>query len=57
MLLGCVTAGMKRLEALACPTEGDVAFFNEHIEIANGHGMNHREGLEFIIRMRQGGAH
>ncbi len=50
------TGRMESLEALACPAEDDVAFFNDHTEIANQHGMSYREGLEFIIRMRHGGA-
>jgi hypothetical protein len=51
------TARMKRLEALACPTQADTPFFNEHVEISNREGMNYREALEFIIRMRHGGSH
>ena len=50
------TARMKRLQALACPTEDDVGFFNEQMETAFQHGMKYREGLEFTIRMRHGGA-
>jgi hypothetical protein len=52
-----LTARMKRLEALAFPRDHDAAFFNAQIEIANLHGMTYREGLEFVIRMRYGGAH
>ncbi len=47
----------KRLEALACPADSEIPFFNEHMEIANQHGMDYGEALEFIIRMRHGGAH
>ncbi len=47
----------KHLEALACPADSEIPFFNEHMEIANQHGMNYQEALEFIIRMRHGGAH
>jgi len=52
------TGRMERLEALACPAENaeDVAFFNDHTEIANQHGMSYREGSKLIIRMRHGGA-
>ena len=46
----------KQLEALACPADSEIPFFNEHMEIANQHGMNYGEALEFIIRMRHGGA-
>ncbi len=46
-----------KLETLACPTESEIPFFNEHMEIANQHDMNYQECLEFIIRMRHGGAH
>ena len=46
----------KHLEALACPADSEIPF-NEHMEIANQHGMNYGEALEFIIRMRHGGAH
>ncbi len=47
----------KQLEALACSADSEIPFFNEHMEIANQHGMNYGEALEFIIRMRHGGAH
>ncbi len=47
---------MKRLEALACLLDRDIAFFNEHVGIADQHGLNYRESLEFIIRMRNGGS-
>lgn len=47
----------KKLEALACPADREIPFFNEHMEIANQQGMNYQEALEFIIRMRHGGAH
>ena len=47
----------KRLETLACPVDSEIPFFNEHMEIANQHGMDYGEALEFIIRMRHGGAH
>ena len=49
-------ARMKRLQALACPTAADVDFFNTHIEIAGHQGLNYREGLEFVICMRNGGS-
>ena len=47
---------MARLEALACPHEADREFFNKHISLASELGMNYGEGLEFVIRMRHGGA-
>ncbi len=47
---------MKRLEALACPLDRDIPFFNEHAGIADQHGLNYRESLEFIICMRNGGS-
>ena len=47
----------KQLEALACPADSETPFFNEHMEIANQHGMSFGDALEFIIRMRHGGAH
>jgi len=47
----------KRLEAFACPADSEIPFFNDHMEIANQHGMVYQECLEFIIRMRHGGAH
>ncbi len=31
------------LESLACPSDKDVPFFNEHIELANEHGMEYQE--------------
>jgi len=46
----------KKLEALACPADSEIPFFNVHMEIANQHGMKYGECLEFIIRMRHGGA-
>jgi len=49
--------GRKTLEALACPADSEIPFFNDHMEIANQHGMDYQEALEFIIRMRHGGAH
>ncbi len=47
----------KKLEALACPADSEIPFFNDHIQIADQHGMTTQEALEFIIRMRQSGAH
>jgi len=47
---------MKRLEALACPLDRDIPFFNEHVGIADQHGLNYRESLEFFICMRNGGS-
>ena len=47
----------KRLEGLACPADSEIPFFNKHMEIANQHGMNYQGALEFIVRMRHGGAH
>jgi len=47
----------KRLETLACPADSEIPFFNDHMEIANQHGMPYQEALEFIIRMRHGGSH
>ncbi len=47
----------KKLETLACPADSEVPFYNDHMQIANQHGMDYQEALEFIIRMRQGGAH
>ena len=47
----------KRLEALACPADTEVPFFNDHMLIANQHGMDYQEALEFVIRMRNGGSH
>ncbi len=49
-------ARMRRLEALACPNDEDIPFFNEQIQIASRHGLNYRECLEFIVRERHGGA-
>jgi len=49
-------ARMKRLEALACPLDRDIPFFNEYAYIADQHGLNYRESLEFIICMRNGGS-
>lgn len=49
------TAQMKRLESLACPTEGDVLLFNELMGVATQHRMNYREALNFVIRMRHCG--
>ncbi len=48
---------MKRLLALACPSETDTPIFNKHMLAANEHEMTYQEALEFIIRMRSGGAH
>ena len=31
----------KRLEAIACPADSEIPFFNEHMEIANQHGMDY----------------
>jgi len=64
MLLECVgdetvaefMVRRKTLEALACPSDSAIPFFNEHMRIANQHGMEYQEALEFIIRMRHGGA-
>jgi hypothetical protein len=50
------TDKMRRLESLACPTGADREFFNKQIQLASQQGMNYREGLEFVIRMRHGGA-
>jgi len=50
------TARMERLEALTCPTDRDIPFFNQQAEIADRHGLNYRESLEFIICVRNGGA-
>jgi hypothetical protein len=47
----------KKLEALARPADSEIAFFNDHMQIANQHGMDYQEALEFIIRMRKEGAH
>ena len=47
---------MERLEALTCPTDSDIPFFNEHAGIADQHGLSYRESLEFIICMRNGGS-
>ena len=47
---------MERLEALTCPTDSDIPFFNQQAEIADRRGLNYRESLEFIICMRNGGA-
>ena len=61
MLLGCVTnplpssSSAKGIEGLAYPADSEIPFFNEHTEIANQHGMDYQEALEFIIRMRHGG--
>ncbi len=49
-------ARMKRLEALACPLDRDIPFFNEHVGIADQHGLDYRELLEFITCMRNGGS-
>ncbi len=45
------------MEALACPADSEIPFFNDHMEIANQHGVDYQETVEFIIRMRHGGAH
>ena len=50
-----MTGKLKRVESLACPTEGDVPFFQELMGVAAQHQMNYREALEFVIRMRHGG--
>jgi hypothetical protein len=50
------TARMKKLEALACPSPCDVSFFNDHMQTAKSEGLTYREGLEYVIRMRNGGA-
>jgi len=47
----------KKLEALACPADSEIPFFNDHMEIANQHAMDYQEAVEVIIRMRHGGAH
>jgi len=47
----------KKLETLACPADSEVPFYNDHMQVANQHGMDYQEALEFIIRMRHGGAH
>ena len=44
---------IKSLEALACPSADDVEYFNRHLQIASALGLNYRDGLEFIIRMRR----
>lgn len=49
-------ARMKKLLALACPASSDVQLFNDLIRIASDLGLNYREGLEYVIRMRSGGA-
>lgn len=50
------TARMKRLQTLACPTPEDRDEFNIQIQEASALGLNYREGLEYIIRLRNGGA-
>jgi len=49
-------ARMKRLEALACPTAEDRPFFNQKIQEASSLGLNYKEGLEYVICVRNGGA-
>ena len=49
-------ARMARLQRLACPTSEDVGEFNRSIQEASALGLNYREGLEYIIRLRNGGA-
>lgn len=46
---------MRKIESLACPTIADRDFFNEQSRIAGLYGLNYREGLEFVIRMRHRG--
>jgi hypothetical protein len=50
------TAKMKILDRLACPTEADRAFFDKHMQLASDQGLTYRECLEYVIRMRHGGA-
>jgi hypothetical protein len=49
-------AKMRRLETLACPSRADRDFFESQLALAKELGMNYREGLEFVIRMRHGGS-
>lgn len=49
-------ARMKRLQRLACPTPENIEEFNLRIQEAAVLGLNYREGLEYIIRLRNGGA-
>jgi hypothetical protein len=47
---------VRRLKAIACPTSEDEPFFNEHMQVAKKNGLTWKEGLEHVIRMRNGGA-
>jgi hypothetical protein len=47
---------MKRLQVLACPVDKDRAYFEMKIQEASAMGMNYREGLEYVICLRNGGA-
>jgi len=46
---------MKRLQTLACPLDEDRAFFDEKMCEASALGMNYKEGLEYVICLRNGG--
>ncbi len=49
------SARMKRLSMLACPTDADRSFFDVKILEAKALGMTYKEGLEYVILVRNGG--
>ena len=47
---------MRLLERLALPDPEDRVLFEQQMRVADEAGMNYREALEHVIRVRTGGA-
>jgi len=47
---------MRRLERLALSDPNDRFLFEQEMQVAEQAGMNYREALEHVIRVRNGGA-
>jgi len=50
------TARIRRLEHLACPAPEDEALYHALMAEAKDRGLNYKQALEYIIRIRNGGA-
>jgi hypothetical protein len=44
----------RQIEALACPKPEDTPFFNHCMNIAKSRGMTWGQGLEYVIKCREG---
>jgi hypothetical protein len=44
----------RQIEALACPKPEDAPFFNHCMSIAKSRGMTWDQGLEYVIKCREG---